>query len=116
MEITDMVVSVEQGRDLKKLGFPLEIKLLEDMPSNWKGKAFFTGMATCAMLPSLESVQKWLEDKKNISIKISNSTVDYWYTIYYIKPINNLCSYNTYEKALSAGINKAIEILKKNGR
>lgn len=46
MEMTQLV-SVEQGRDLKKLGFPLEIKLLEDMPSNWKGKAFFTGMATC---------------------------------------------------------------------
>lgn len=28
------LVSVEQARDLKKLGFPLEIKLLEDMPSN----------------------------------------------------------------------------------
>lgn len=71
------------------------------------------------MAPTLELAAKWLRDKKDLWINICKPNQDSskWSSSvnginYYLwKPCSE---YNSYEKALSAGINKAIKILKKN--
>lgn len=61
-------VTYEEALDLKELGYPFETKLIEDAPVEWQGKAFFTGMCSCARFPYLIEVTEWLRKEKNIHI------------------------------------------------
>lgn len=62
-------VSIEVAKALKEAGYPLEIKTIEDAENlGWQGKAFFVGMATCALLPYVMDVWLWLWREKGIKI------------------------------------------------
>lgn len=67
--------------------------------------------------PLLSQVQKWLRDEKNLVISVGFDGNYYWYmnnpdgTI--IDGEAESITYDNYEKALSASIDKAIELLTK---
>lgn len=73
--------------------------------------------------PTLEVAQRWLREVKNIHIEITFGG-KWIYTPYNLTNLECLLSkdefpetrnYNTYEEALEAGINKALEIILENG-
>lgn len=121
------LVTFEQAKALKELGFPQGglrnayygpngecVPINVCSPIDWELDA-----------PTLELTAKWLREEMNFHIMIGTydgrlvgySETSYMYVLYHIKPIKCLKSnnvvYNTYEEALSAGIDKAIEILEK---
>lgn len=73
--------------------------------------------------PILSQVQKWLREKKNLSVEVYSSLgkSDDWEWDSFVKNLNETVfdevedssiSHKTYEEALSLGINKAIQLLK----
>lgn len=75
--------------------------------------------------PTLPQVQKWLREVKDIHIQSKICFIKFdWYAqiikglSYYPKIICATTHFDTYEKALSAGIDKALELLKEqnNGK
>lgn len=68
--------------------------------------------------PSLELVAKWLREEKNLWIEISKGgyekSAHCFLGDYIYEDETNIKEFNSYEEALSAGIDKAIGILKKN--
>ena len=105
----------EKGRPFPRKNNPKELYTLGEDAVGKSENAFIA--------PSMEIVCKWLRDEKNYHIMIGTydsriiegSEESYMYVLYHIKPIKCLGSnktvYNSYEEALSAGIDKAIEIL-----
>lgn len=60
-------VSIEVGKALKKVGYPIEVKLIDEAEKlGWKkGEVFFTGMCTCALCPFAMDVWLWLLQNKS---------------------------------------------------
>lgn len=114
-------VTFEQAQRLKEIGFPQggiekcyiqednKIKLVyanNELYSSW------------IVAPSLELAAKWLREEKGLYIEpeycLLYDKYDYCLLIKegHITMYNDDKGYKTYEEALSAGIDKAIEILK----
>ena len=116
------LVSCEQAKALKELGFPQDLfygtfyfATLESVnPIPFCGMPFTNTHIVC---PTLELAAKWLREKKDLWIHICkpNSDLTKWSS-----SVNRISShlwricleFDSYEQALSAGIDKAIEILK----
>ena len=74
---------------------------------------------------TLDVAQRWLREAKNISVDISSTRYSEWeYIIRKINQVNHndntifaltACRFYTYEEALEAGINKALEIILDKG-
>lgn len=125
-------VSFEQAKDLKELGFdwecnhwyhPLEAYKVFESVSHSNHNSFDRPYSA----PSLSQAQKWLREVKGIALNIIAHDGGFyqWESIFlpkapvpvfidFIDPDNNL--YDTYELALSAGIDKALELLKEEGK
>lgn len=120
-------VGFEQATALKKLGFDWKCYTFYHQ-DNWCGLSH-SGMCEnhnmfkmCFSAPTLAQAQKWLREEKKITILIdilSNKKKQFYWKLY----DNNLhfngasnANYNSYEQALSAGIDKAIELLKEESK
>lgn len=117
------LVTFEQAKALKELGFPQDIDttkwysggrvLYSDKPLDYLPVSF--------VAPTLEIVAKWLRNEKYIHIDCEICEFDEWQLrfylhnneigLYHILP-TKFKKFDTYEQALSVGIDKAIEILK----
>lgn len=64
-----------QTKKALKLGAPIEIKTIEEAPKDWQGKAYFTGMATCAKLPTAEQMIGWIESISTIQLQIEKQMI-----------------------------------------
>lgn len=127
------LVSFEQAKALKELGFPQEYISSNQKIYNRKGElttqnTTFWSYGHEADAPSLELAAKWLREEKNFFMSIefcaiAEETPKYVNFLDYIKDKKVLFSnyahndkddyWDSYEEALSAGIDKAIEILTK---
>lgn len=119
-----VIVTLEQAKSLKELGFPQRaISSIGWYSTNGQLNNSSIDIpldlleGECAA-PHLELVAKWLRDEKDIFININHISSGYssW-----IKTISdnanigaNLGYVDKYEVALSNGIDKAIEILKED--
>ena len=123
-------VTFEQAVRLKELGFdwitanfydlenPQEGCITGRIPQDWNVMAFIT----LASAPTLAQAQKWLREVKDVilvaNIKFHKGKVKYSWYIVTDNGDRGICDdieksiFDTYEQALSAGINKAIELLK----
>lgn len=114
------IVTFEQAKVLKELGFPQNVKHNYTYASDGQFFNMLSQVAVC-IAPTLELVAKWLREEKNIHID-NNFSEHKGKDVYdcfvheighYIYDDNDMVMYySTYEEALSAGIDKAIEILK----
>lgn len=126
-------VSFEQAKALKELGFDWEtlscylhvyegehgwrFRMLERLKSRNDPKDY-----TCLAAPTLAQAQKWLREIKGIDITIDHvyHRLDTGDKVMYGLHIGNqstfktefYLNYDSYEEALSAGIDKALELLK----
>ena len=125
---TEDFVTFDQAKKLKELGFDWgcihwyhtneehEKKLIKAFDY-----ANHSGLSPRALsAPTLSQVQKWLREVKNIVV-LATCNLDYekgheWY--WFIDKDVNIedpeHAYETYEAALEAGINKALEFIKNN--
>lgn len=129
------LVSFEQAKALKELGFPQDIDT-----TKWYsgGRVLYSNklldyLPVSFVAPALEIVAKWLRDEKNILIEpctkafstngffkcfVLNCSKDCTkcaeYQIYWTDFGGDNVCFPNWETALSAGIDKAIEILKSN--
>lgn len=108
----------EQTKKARELGAPIEIKSIEEAPKDWQGKAFFTGMSTCAKLSTAEQMLNWLEEQGLFvgtqRIKNADKTFTYYYNISDndCENINNgMWMYKTNKEATLAAIDAALEYL-----
>lgn len=96
-------------------GFHVKIVLIEDRPKY--NYVYPTGMCTCCVLPTLSMIAIFLREVFHIHFVIKNDDVNKW-SIYghYLNPIKHaICvekvtGFDTYEKALSYGINEIIKL------
>lgn len=121
------LVSFEQAKALEELGLPhLDHEGFCYKKDGTLTQPIYTGEWCNTFAPTLELVAKWLREEKDIYIEPCIIVHEYLLKVL-IKEYNSyeeefevcriqdkLIYYNTYEEALSAGIDKAIEILKKN--
>lgn len=116
------LVNFEQAKALKGLGFPQSV--LNDSLHNYPYYTDSDGFTYS--LPPLELATKWIRDEKEIIIEPCCANIntyvikvlieqydDYEEQYYMSNKIPELKYYNTYEEALSAGIDKAIGLLKR---
>ena len=120
------LVSYEQAKALKELEFPqdlvYDIFYFETLEN--ANHILFYGVPIAneyIFCPSLEVAAKWLRDEKQMYIDVTfgykQNNVVWCATLSNISHTGNstladVYFYSTYEQALSAGIDKAIEILK----
>lgn len=102
-------VSFKVAKAIKNAGYPLEIKLIEEAEKlGWNDKAFFTGMATCALLPTCIEVWLWLWREKGIYIDIASSKlgtqIDIWDSEQHNIMGDNTVFYSSPEEAIIAAI------------
>lgn len=71
-----------QARKARELGASIEVKTIEEAPKDWQGKAFFTGMATCAKYPTAEQMIGWLEEQESIKSIVVDKTDCWQYVIW----------------------------------
>lgn len=109
----------EQTKKARELGAPIEIKTIEEAQKDWQGKAFFTGMATCAKLPTAEQMIGWIESFLTIQLLIEKQMGESG-TRYRIwvrdecKPFSDIIemhNYPTRKEATLAAIDAALEYL-----
>lgn len=124
-------INFEQAKALKELGFDWKCETFWDdegspQEHKWVIKhyhdyPFATNEEACTILrPSLSQVQKWLRDKKHYFVHVYLYLDDCW--VYEIQDVNDIDKYvyepepglwwRSYEEALSAGIDEALELLK----
>lgn len=117
------LVSFKQAKALQELGFPQEKKSFSQWysPTGYPDLYDFMDSLEC-FAPFLELVAKWLREEKSIEIlpqpysynhlkeRTSSYTLNMWFDDNFVEYWE---TYNSYEEALSAGIDKAIEMLKK---
>lgn len=108
----------EQTKKALELGAPIEVKSIENAPKEWHGKACFTGMATCAKIPTTEEMLGWLREN-DLYVNIIHISAGYTSWIKTIKKNLYLSKGNTgyvnsFEEATFAGINAALEYLTNN--
>lgn len=108
-------VTHKQARILKELGFPLQYAEVSFF-TNETNSLYDKESGEIYELPYLELVAKWLREEKNLNVMIGIYNTCYYYELYesfdYINLNHRTDNYPTYEEALSAGIDKAIEKLK----
>lgn len=117
------LVSFTQAKTLKKLGMPINI---QKFCYAGDGNLYYIVNKDFYPAPTLELAAKWFREKKNLFIIISNYNTSFMTPdkeVGYMFMLNTTCPvkalydseklYDTYEQALSAGIDKAIEILQK---
>lgn len=108
------LVTSEQAKALKEVGFPLEYEEIE-YEEPWGG--FNSYISDKPILPPLELVAKWLRECKNIHV-VANPSIykdaeTYHYAIVQMnKTPRGKYGFKTFEDALSAGIDEVINILK----
>ena len=124
------LVSFTQAKDLKDLGFPQETDSWSYYDIDGKCTPHLQKgghKEYCCDAPSLDLVVKWLREEKNIWVNVWADSEDNednkFNTVFYEQVCygkdNKILSnkgtfvHLTYEEALSAGIDKALEILKK---
>lgn len=117
-------VTFEQAVQLKELGFdwqcnywyhPLETEKIIECQTYCNHNSFERPYSA----PTLSQAQKWLREKGIIILVLATSNLEtgasYYYYIFKEKSLDDIeadAVYSTYEQALSAGIDKAIELLK----
>ena len=128
------LVNFKQAVALKELGFPQRTRDYDKWYNQNKVLDNYTNQDTYeCYAPTLELVAKWLREEKGMLISVYclltsgywwNISKDFAYTVKYKdmaeihSPLNiavpegDSFGYETYEDALSASIDKAIEILK----
>lgn len=110
----------EQTRKARELGAPIEVKSIEDAPKEWYGKAYFTGMSTCAKIPTAEEMIGWLEEQEDIeeiTILRHRAFLPSWAYLVTIKQDTGLSPKNIYSsrrEATLAAIDAALEYLLNN--
>lgn len=124
------LVSFIQAKDLKDLGFPQETYSWCYYDIDGKCTPYLQKgghKEYCCDAPSLDLVTRWLREEKNIWVNVWADSEDNEHnkfnTVFYEQVCygkdNKITSnkgtfvHLTYEEALSAGIDKALEILKK---
>lgn len=119
------LVTFEQAKALKELGFPqgttnkFYYKSVDETFDYWDIQQYSTEKDFYAA-PVLELVTKWLREEKDIDLWVRplyswNAKEGEHKAGYHFEgdwQNETITSYPTYEEALSAGIDKAIEILK----
>lgn len=116
------LVSFTQAKALKSIGMPVNI---QKFCYAGDGNLYYIVNKDFYPAPTLELVAKWLRETKNIHIACFPYKIDsdeetildgYHFDILNVKSNIFIQGYNCfqYEQALSAGIDKAIEILKLN--
>ena len=121
-------VSFKQAKDLKELGFDWECNrfynstLNEDI-NGWLSCENFNNSDYSISAPTLAQAQKWLREEKKIDVIVFLSYPrgerKYHYGIHRQFPFLNYVDdyhHDTYELALSAGIDKALELLKEENK
>ena len=114
-------VTYEQAVKLKELGFDWECNHLYSHRSSidFNDSCYYhdfntTDSSNDYSAPTLAQAQKWLREVKETEVivhKINDSI--YNYTIYgQLVNLTTKTIFDTYEQALSAGIDKALELLK----
>lgn len=107
----------EQTKKARELGAPIEVKTIEEAPKDWQGKAYFTGMATCAKLPTAEQMISWLEENNIETIIVCKKDGgDYGYTVYHTShrsPLQHFW-FSSRKEATLAAIDAALEYLSNN--
>lgn len=121
------LVTFEQAKALKELGFPQGYDF-----SNWNNSYYDEDgieYADCSLYgdydfmtsaPTLELASKWVRENTGIFINVG-LCVDFQYQVYLQTTldkdhniISSASQHSSYEEALSAGIDKTIEILKED--
>jgi len=119
--IEDTYVSFEQAKALKELGFPQDKNsnyLFYDEEGSLRSFHISPTFKLQFKRPTLSLVQKWLREEKNIHLVINEDRFDLWSIWgHEIKPLEfsvfeRIGGFTSYEQALSAGIDKCIELLK----
>lgn len=119
MEI--QLISFEQAKALKELGFPQRFISSfgwfskNGLLNNSSIDAPMEEVDDECVAPSYEFVAKWLREDCDIYIEVDRLEKLYcWKIISSNNTLYNIVSekYNTYEEALSAGIDRTIEVLK----
>lgn len=124
------LVNFEQAKALKELGFPQDLSFREcdywynkhghdNHHAELIGDDFSFSDIVC-LAPTLELVAKWLREEKSLFTEITLDLGGGYNVQYCQLPWtntlfdNSLGTFDSYEEALSAGIDKAIKILKEN--
>lgn len=115
------IVSYEQAKSLKELGFP------QLQSCKWESSYLkhikvidYNMKYPDACAPTFDLVTSWLRKHKNIYIRVTPTSSKKWcYSLFTNGDGTFFASaesemFNEYEDALSAGIDRAIEELKKN--
>lgn len=117
-------VTYEQSVKLKELGFDWECNhwyhpLEPDKIIECQTYCNYNGFERPYSAPTLSQVQKWMREGKDIHIQSKICFIKFdWYAqlikglSYHPKIICATTHFDTYEQALSAGIDKALELLK----
>ena len=129
--MTEEYVSFEQAVNLKELGFDWEYGKGFQMKPYYNSLKFLCQfdediVTTEIPAPTLAQVQKWLCEDKLIHLFVDITWKDTYdeNASYYWKACDNMgwklensrdnnVYFDTYEEALSAGISRALEVLKK---
>lgn len=135
------LVSFEQAKKLKELGFPQgnTLAFYSRTGNLWNIESCFDNISYDLFdelekifkigrkddAPSLELVSKWFRTEKDIYINVEKgpNVNEYWYKYEIPDTVNNrhkvvynnVVIYDDYEKALSAGIDEIIKIILNNG-
>lgn len=115
------LVTFEQAKALKELGFPQRAVSsigwysTNGQLNNSSINAPLDLLEGECYASTLEFVVKWLREEKEIYIDVLHQYLNNDYSLWfgYDKNDEETTGFNTYEEALSEGIDKAIEILKK---
>lgn len=105
-----------QAKKARELGAPIEVKSIEKAPKDWQGKAYFTGTATCAKLPTTEEMTGWLEDTFDVRIGVIKVFTKYDFYIKYGDKltVKHVSGYNSRREATLAAIDVALNYLSNN--
>ena len=116
-------VSFETAKKLKEKGFPQDCRFGQ-LRYSVDGERYIpqeSNCEFCCACPTLSLVQKWFREEKKIYLDVISETNGKWengvvYEFSIMKQgLDNLeidlVIYDTYEEALSAGINKALELI-----
>lgn len=122
-------VTYEQAQQLKELGFDWKCYAyydkrrqdgIIDRALKFQNYNYDNDYMNSVSTPTLAQVQKWLREKgKIILINVVPELKQYYWNLYDESfSFRGACNenYNTYEQALSAGIDKALELLKEQER
>lgn len=115
-------VSLELANELKELGFDWETNAHYDNPYNLLIiNTFYADSSkneneSAVAAPTLAVAQKWLREKEGVFIEIlwkfENPDIEYYCKMFYKGTFYETELLKSYEDAQSAGINKAIYLIK----